>query len=197
MYYLTYRDQEAVGSGWLNRRALCSTTSLHVRNTVGSPCERHTWTSTSEHVDIHVKGEVGKVEPRLEAAIRFNEVCGIGGEFELLANGRRGLTAISGGDIDNGLRRLDATTTAVVTDESIDPETIGWTGYLLDACDAVRAFGRAEQWLERVFETHRQLGILHRVAFCRSRFIGVLTWRGDYARIRARHGAAAQRSPRV
>jgi tetratricopeptide (TPR) repeat protein len=175
MFHLTYQGQEAVGNGWFERaRGLLESVE---------PSAEHAWLALwKAHVDIHVRGEVARGEKNLEAAIRFSETCEISGDLGLLTNGLQGLMAISEGAVDDGLRRLDAATTAAVCGETMGPDTIAWTFcYILDACESVRDFDRAGQCLERAMAAEREIGILHRLGFCRSHLIGVLTWRGDYA----------------
>jgi DNA-binding NarL/FixJ family response regulator len=175
LFHLTYRGQEAVGSGWFER----ARTLLE-----GVPVSaEHAWLALwKAHVDIHVRGEVARGEKNLETAIRFGEACEIGGELELLANGLQGLMQVSEGAVADGLRRLDAAASAVVSGEMTGVDAIGWTFcYVLDASESVRDVERAGQRLERAMAAEHEIGIPHRAGFCRSHLVGALTWRGDYA----------------
>jgi len=51
---------------------------------------------------------------------------------------------------------------------------------VLEACETVRDFDRAMQWLERTWEVNQSLGVPHFGSFCRSHYVALLTWRGDY-----------------
>lgn len=176
VYYESYRGESAIASGWFER-------AQSLLDTVPASPE-HAWLAFwKAHVNIHVHGEVAKGERYLEDAIRLGESCPAGDEFDLLARGLAGLMSISEGRIDDGLRRLDETTTAAIAGELTSPNTVGWACcYILDACENVRDFGRAGQWMQRAFDTIGQLGVPHQVGFCRSHYIGVLTWRGEYAK---------------
>ena len=89
-------------------------------------------------------------EPSLEDAIRLNQAGNIGGDLALMTRGLRGLMAISEGAVDEGLRRLDEATTEVLAGALPNPQMVGWTYcYVLDACENVRDFDRASQWIER------------------------------------------------
>src|SRR6185436_13153646 len=105
----------------------------------------------------------------------------IGGDLALMTRGLLGLMAISGGAIDEGLRRLDEATTEVLAAELPNPQMAGWTYcYVLDACENVRDFDRASQWIEHALESIRALGVVHQSGACRSHYVAILTWRGDY-----------------
>jgi len=175
LYHDAYRGELAIASGWFERaRSLLATVP---------PSPEHAWLAFwKAHLDIHVHGEVARGEPSLEEALRLSEQTGPGTELELMMRGLRGLMAISEGAIDEGLRRLDEATAAVTAEKLPTPQTIGWTYcYVLDACENVRDIDRASQWIDRAFEMERDLGIQHLMGACREHYIGILTWRGDYA----------------
>ncbi|MQA29730.1 MAG: hypothetical protein GEU82_07815 [Luteitalea sp.] len=99
-----------------------------------------------------------------------------------MTRGLLGLMAISEGAVDEGLRRLDEATTEVLAGTLPNPQMVGWTYcYVLDACENVRDFDRASQWIEHARESVRAFGIVHQSGACRSHYVAILTWRGDYA----------------
>jgi ATP/maltotriose-dependent transcriptional regulator MalT len=175
VYHDAYRGESAIASGWFER-------ARSLLDTVPAAAE-HAWLAFwKAHVDIHVHGEVAKGEPSLEDAIRLNEVCNIGGDLALMTRGLRGLMAISEGAVDEGLRRLDEATTEVLAGDLPAPQIVGWTYcYVLDACENVRDFDRASQWIAHALESMRALGVVHQSGACRSHYVAILTWRGDYA----------------
>jgi DNA-binding CsgD family transcriptional regulator len=175
VYHEAYRGEPAIASGWFERaRSLLDTVP---------PAAEHGWLAFwKAHVDIHVHGEVAKGESSLEDAIRLNRACNIGGDLDLMTRGLLGLMAISDGAVDEGLRRLDEATTEVLAGGSPNPQMVGWTYcYLLDACEHVRDFDRASQWIAHAFDALRGFGITHQSGACRSHYVAILTWRGDYA----------------
>lgn len=175
VYHDAYRGESAIASGWFER-------ARSLLDTVPAAAE-HAWLAFwKAHLDIHVHGEVAKGEPSLEDAIRLNEAADIGGGLALMTRGLLGLMAISEGAVDEGLRRLDEATTEVLAGELSDPQMVGWTYcYVLDACENVRDFDRASQWIEHAREAVRAFGIVHQSGACRSHYVAILTWRGDYA----------------
>ena len=145
VYHDAYRGESAIASGWFER-------ARSLLDTVPAAAE-HAWLAFwKAHLDIHVHGEVAKGEPSLEDAIRLNEAGNIGGDLALMTRGLLGLMAISEGAVDEGLRRLDEATTEVLAGELPDPQMVGWTYcYVLDACENVRDFDRASQWIEHAW----------------------------------------------
>jgi DNA-binding NarL/FixJ family response regulator len=174
VFHEGFRGESAIANGWFERaRTLLASCE---------PSPEHAWLALWEaHVDIHVRGEVARGQERLAEAVRMNDSGAASGELELLSRGLRGLMAISEGAVREGLRRLDEASSAAFS-ELPSPQTIGWTCcYVLDACERVRDFDRALQWLDRAFAAGRELAIPHFAGFCRSHYLGVLIWRGDYA----------------
>jgi DNA-binding NarL/FixJ family response regulator len=53
--------------------------------------------------------------------------------------------------------------------------------YILEACENVRDFSRASEWLARVRAADQEIGVLHFASMCRDHYIAILTWRGQYA----------------
>jgi LuxR family maltose regulon positive regulatory protein len=175
VYHDAYRGEMAIANGWFERaRSLLDTVPA---------ADEHAWLAFwKAHLAIHVHEEIGRGEPSLVDAARISQTCNIGGELSLLMRGLRSLLAISGGSIDEGLRRLDEATTEVISGNRLSPLTVGWTFcYLLEACENVRDFDRASQWIDRAMETEREIGVRHHAGACRSHYIGILLWRGDYA----------------
>jgi LuxR family maltose regulon positive regulatory protein len=174
VYHEGFRGESAIASGWFER-------ARTLLQSAGDAPE-HGWLALWEaHIAIHIRGEVSKGEEHLRKAILLNDTGRIGGELGLLTRGLRGLMAVSEGEVAGGLRRLDEATTEAITGEMSTPHTVGWTCcYVLDACEKVRDFDRALQWLDRAWQYARDVRIAHFSGFCRSHYLGVLIWRGQY-----------------
>ena len=186
VYHESYRGETALASGWFERaRSLLETIP---------PCPEHAWLSFWQaHVHIHLRGEVARGGKSLADTITFNDAHRVGGELELLVRGLSGLTAISEGQIDDGLRRIDEATTAVAAAEFTTPGTVGWAYcYVLDACENVRDFQRASQWMQRAWDAEHELGVPHFNGFCRGHYVGFLTWSADYAKAEEQIGTIRQ-----
>jgi LuxR family maltose regulon positive regulatory protein len=175
VHHDAYRGESAIANGWFER-------ARSLLDTVPAAAE-HAWLAFwKAHLDIHVHGEVAKGEPSLEDAIRLAAAGNIGGDLEFMTRGLRGLLAISEGSVDEGLRRLDEAATEVLAGALPDPQMVGWTYcYVLDACENVRDFDRASQWIGHASEAVRSFGIVHQSGACRSHYVAILTWRGEYA----------------
>ena len=91
-----------------------------------------------------------------------------------MTRGLLGLMAISEGAVDEGLRRLDEATTEVLAGALPDPQMVGWTYcYVLDACENVRDFDRASQWIEHAFGVSAQRS----ASFTNPERVAATTWR--------------------
>lgn len=173
VFYVMFRAEAAIASGWFGRaRRLLAD---------HEPVAEHAWLALYEaHVLIHLDGSIAEGSAKLEEAVRLKDLCGAGPGFDLLTGGLGALLTIGEGRVQDGLRRLDEITATVLTDLPT-PQLVGWTCcYVLDACERVRDFDRAVQWLERGLDAGRRLAIAHFDPFCRQHYLSVLIWRGEY-----------------
>jgi DNA-binding CsgD family transcriptional regulator/tetratricopeptide (TPR) repeat protein len=102
-------------------------------------------------------------------------------DVELVARALEGLALVCIGSVDEGMRRLDAATAAVVAGEVSDvdlAETI--CCYLIDACKRVRDLERAAEWCERTAQIARRFDDRFVFAVCRVHHADVLMWQGDW-----------------
>lgn len=173
VFHDCFRGEAAIASGWFER----ARTLLADREIV----PEHAWLALWEaHILIHMRGDVPVGQRKLEEALRLKALCGISGDFDLLTRGLGGLLTIAEGAVQDGLRRLDEVSATAIS-ELPGPDIVGWACcYVLDACERVRDFERAVQWVERGLEAGRQLRIPRFVAFCRSHYLSVLIGRGEY-----------------
>jgi len=102
-------------------------------------------------------------------------------DYELACIALEGLTLVAGGDIDEGMRRLDETTTAAVAGEVASlriAETI--CCHLIDACQRVRDIERAGEWCRRVEEISARHADTEMFCTCRIHYADVLVWQGSW-----------------
>ena len=174
LHHDLYRAEHVIANGWFERAGAL------LEHCPDAP-ERAWLSLWRAHVHIHVRDEVQAGRQALAEAVRINAGCQVG-EIDTMARGLTGLALISDGDVETGLRRLDEATAAAVADSHYRPEAAGFACcYVLGACETVRDFDRAWQWLEQAGATNRALRVPHFASLCRSHYIAVLTWRGDYA----------------
>jgi DNA-binding NarL/FixJ family response regulator len=192
LYHELYRAEHAVANGWFERAGAL------LEDCPDTP-ERAWLMLWRAHVQIHLRDEMPAGREALASALRLNLRCQVD-EIDTMAKGLAGLALISDGDVEGGLRRLDEATATAIAGDRLRPETIGFPcHYVLDACETVRDFARAQQWLEHAWAADRSLGVSHFASFCRSHYIAVLTWTARYdaaeSEIAAMRAALGQIAP--
>lgn len=112
-------------------------------------------------------------------------------DVEMLAVAVEGLAQVSCGEIEEGMRRLDAAAAAAVGGEMTDADSIeSVCCYVIDACKRVRDLERANEWCVRVRDIATRFGDRQMFSVCRTHYADVLLWRGDWARADAELTAA-------
>lgn len=104
-------------------------------------------------------------------------------DVEMFALALNGLSLVSVGEIEAGMRRIDAAAAAAVGGEMTDVDSIeSVCCFALDACKRVRDLERANEWCLRVREIAGRFGDRHMFAICRVHYADVLLWHGDWER---------------
>lgn len=102
-------------------------------------------------------------------------------DLEMLALALEGLSLVSGGQVDEGMRKLDAAAAAAVGGEMTDADSIETVCcFVIDACKRVRDLERANEWCLRVREIATRFGDRQMFAVCRTHYADVLLWHGDW-----------------
>jgi LuxR family transcriptional regulator, maltose regulon positive regulatory protein len=178
LHHDVYRAESAVANGWFERAGVL------LEDCPGTP-ERAWLMLWRAHVHIHLRDEMPQGREALAGALRLNARCQVD-EIDTMARGLSGLALIHAGDVEAGLRRLDEATAMAIAGDRYRPEAVGFACcYVLDACESVRDFARARQWLEHAWSADRALGVPHFASFCRSHYVAVLTWRAEYGEAEA------------
>lgn len=127
-----------------------------------------------------------------EAAIAIaREVKAI--DAEMLATGLAGLALVSAGDVEPGMRRVDAAAAAALAGEMTDVDSIeSVCCYAIDACKRARDLQGAQEWCLRVREIATRFGDRQMFSVCRTHYADVLLWHGDWAQADAELTAAAE-----
>jgi ATP/maltotriose-dependent transcriptional regulator MalT len=102
-------------------------------------------------------------------------------DVETVARALDGLALVCDGEVDEGMRKLDAATAAAVAGDVGDvdmAETI--CCYLIDACKRVRDLERAAEWCVRVQELATRYDDRFMFTICRLHHADVLVWRGAW-----------------
>ncbi len=104
-------------------------------------------------------------------------------DVEMLALSVNGLALVSAGEIDDGMRRLDAAAAAAVGGEMIDADSIETVCcHMIDACKLVRDLERANEWCLRVRDIATRFADRQMFSICRTAYADVLLWHGDWER---------------
>ncbi len=104
-------------------------------------------------------------------------------DVEMLALSVNGLALVSAGEIDDGMRRLDAAAAAAVGGEMIDADSIETVCcHMIDACKLVRDLERANEWCLRVRDIATRFADRQMFSICRTAYADVLLWHGDWKR---------------
>jgi LuxR family maltose regulon positive regulatory protein len=182
LYHDQYRAEHAIANGWFERAGALLEDCPDVP-------ERAWLLLWRAHVHIHVRDEMPAGREALAGALRLNVRCQVD-EIDMMARGLAGLALISDGDVEGGLRRLDEATATAIAGDRYRPEAVGSACcYVLEACETVRDFTRAQQWLELAWAADRAYAVPHFASFCRSHYIAVLTWRAEYVAAESEIGA--------
>jgi DNA-binding NarL/FixJ family response regulator len=103
-------------------------------------------------------------------------------DLEMLALALEGLARVSAGEVAEGMRCLDESTTAAVSGEIADLDTCASACcFLIYACERVRDYVRAAQWCTYVQELATRWKYPLMFSLCRTHYAGILVWRGDWA----------------
>ena len=104
-------------------------------------------------------------------------------DVEMLALSVNGLALVSSGEIEGGMRRLDAAAAAAVGGEMTDADSIETVCcHMIDACKLVRDLERATEWCLRVREIATRFADRQMFSICRTAYADVLLWHGDWER---------------
>jgi LuxR family transcriptional regulator, maltose regulon positive regulatory protein len=118
-------------------------------------------------------------EQAVQAVALAREVGAV--DVEMLAEAVHGLAQVSLGEIDEGMRRLDAAAAAAVGGEMTDGDSIeSVCCYMIDACKRVRDLERANEWCLRVRDIATRFGDRQMFSICRTHYADVLLWHGDW-----------------
>lgn len=173
-WFIDYRGEPAVASGWLQRA-------------------RHWLKDKNDHPTlILVAGfeaylaqaydkDPGKARALVEEALERAERLGDRGT-EAIAKAQLGLIRVSQGDVREGMRLLDEVTAAAVAGELGRYESMETYCFLITACERVRDFGRVEQWSRRVLVLATESGSDDLSAFARAQYAHVMIWSGHWTK---------------
>jgi DNA-binding NarL/FixJ family response regulator len=114
-------------------------------------------------------------------------------DLEMLCRALEGLALVAAGSVREGMRLLDAATTAAVGGEVATVRIVEVICcHLIDACQRVRDLDRAGEWCVRVEEISHRYADAEMFATCRTHYADILLWRGEWREAEETLGAACR-----
>jgi len=162
-------------SGWVERAAMLVDGEPPNVTTAYVPLLRAHFALLMNH-----DPELARAESE-QAMVLAREVAAV--DVEMIALGINGLSLVSVGEIEEGMRRIDAAAAAAVGGEMTDADSIeSVCCFAIDACKRVRDLERANEWCLRVRELAVRFGDRQMFSICRTHYADVLLWHGDWER---------------
>jgi LuxR family transcriptional regulator, maltose regulon positive regulatory protein len=166
---------KAEASGWVERAALLVEGEPPSVAAACVPMLR-------AHLALLADHDPGSARVQSERAIALAREVGAV-DVEMFALALNGLSLVSAGEIEVGMRRIDAAAAAAVGGEMTDADSIeSVCCFALDACKRVRDLERANEWCLRVRDIAVRFGDRHMFAICRTHYADVLLWHGEWER---------------
>jgi DNA-binding NarL/FixJ family response regulator len=168
-----FRGEPAVASGWLQR-------ARRQLEEFPNSSER-AWLDIREgSLALFEDGDPDRAHVLATEGIRAAKAAG-NHDLEMLGHAVQGLALVSSGAVAEGMRLLDEVNAAVVAGEMHDLLAIGLSCcYMVAACDRVRDYDRALQWVTRLKAFCTRWGLRPLFAVCRTQYASICMWRGTW-----------------
>lgn len=169
---LDFHGAASVASGWLARaRRLLEPLE---------PGPDHGWLAFHEGYVAHVRGDLAAARRLAAVAAEHGRRLGVV-DLEMLGLALEGAALVASAQVADGMRSLDEATAVALEGEAEIPISAAWACcFLVSACTAVRDFGRAAEWCDRIAEFAERFGSRYMLAFCRAEYGAVHLWRGRW-----------------
>jgi|RhiMetdeSRZDD1v2_1073273.scaffolds.fasta_scaffold184555_2 DNA-binding NarL/FixJ family response regulator len=169
---LDFHGAASVASGWLARaRRLLEPLE---------PGPDHGWLAFHEGYVAHVGGDLAEARRLAAVAAEHGRRLGVV-DLEMLGLALEGAALVASAQVVEGMRSLDEATATALEGEAEIPISAAWACcFLVSACTAVRDFGRAAEWCDRIAEFAERFGSRYMLAFCRAEYGAVHLWRGRW-----------------
>jgi len=168
-----FRGESAVANGWLQR-------ARRLLEDLPDSSER-AWLDIREgSLALFEDGDPDRAHSLATDGIRAATAAG-NHDLEMLGRAVQGLALVSSGAVAEGMRLLDEVNAAVVAGEMHDLLAIGLACcYMVAACDRVRDYDRALQWVTRLKAFCAKWGLRPLFAVCRTQYASICMWRGTW-----------------
>jgi DNA-binding NarL/FixJ family response regulator len=168
-----FRGEHAVANGWLQR-------ARRLLEHLPDSSER-AWLDIREgSLAFFEEGDPDRAHALATDGIRAATAAG-DHDLEMLGRAVQGIALVSSGAVAEGMRLLDEVNAAVVAGEMHDLLAIGLSCcYMVAACDRVRDYDRALQWVTRLKAFCAKWGLRPLFAVCRTQYASICMWRGTW-----------------
>ena len=168
-----YRGELAITNGWLQR-------AQRLLDGI-EPTAEHGWLAIwGGHIALFEQNDVATAQRVSAETLEYARSLNLT-DLEALALALEGLAMVSAGQVSEGMRRLDESTTAALSGDVSDYDAIATICcYLIFACERVRDYDRAAQWCEKVEAISLRCNYRSMFPVCRTHYAAVLIWRGDW-----------------
>jgi LuxR family transcriptional regulator, maltose regulon positive regulatory protein len=171
--YWAFRGESAVANGWLRRAR---------RLLDGQPpSPERAWLEVREGALCLLEdGDPERAQSLAAEGTRIAQETG-SADLEMLGRAVQGMALVALGKVAEGMRNLDEVSAAVIAGELKDRVAIGLSGcYLIAACERVRDYDRAIQWVHRLKQFCAKCGLRPLFAVCRTQYASICLWRGTW-----------------
>jgi ATP/maltotriose-dependent transcriptional regulator MalT len=171
--HFDFRGDDAVAGAWLRRAEDL------VRDR--PPCPEHGYNLLmAADLALFAHGDPATALAKAEAAIEVARVIGDVG-VEVVGNAVLGSALVARGDVEDGLRRLDACAALAIAEDFDLIVAPGWAlCHTVSVCTNVGDFGRAGQWCRALHTWSARWNGRHFFGVCRTAYGHVLATRGDW-----------------
>jgi LuxR family maltose regulon positive regulatory protein len=170
---LEFRGQDAVANGWLRR--------AHRLLDGHPPAPEHAWIlGVESYLALMSRNDAAGSLLLAERALAAAREVGVT-DAEMVSLAVKGLALVTLGQVTEGMALLDEASTAAVHGEVDEPSARSTIlCALMDACDRVRDFNRADQWCTLIREAADRWRLPPVTTVCRPHYAVVLAWRGRW-----------------
>ena len=168
-----FRGEHAVANGWLQR-------ARRLLEDLPDSSER-AWLELREGaLALLEDGDPDRAHAHATEGIRAAKASR-NLDLEMLGRAVQGLALVASGAVAEGMRLLDEVNAAVVAGELTDLLAIGLACcYMVAACDRVRDYDRALEWVTRLKAFCAKWGLRPLFAVCRTQYASICMWRGTW-----------------
>jgi ATP/maltotriose-dependent transcriptional regulator MalT len=173
--HTTRRGEHAIANGWMRR-------AYRLLDGLEPAPELAMAKAIESHIAIMVEHDTAKARQLSAQAAELSRALGVI-DLEMYAQSLLGFALVCEGNIAEGMQLLDEATTAAVSGEMSDIDTICTTCCLLIyACERVRDLDRAAQWCEKAQELSQRWSYGFMFSFCLAHYAGILIAQGEWSK---------------